>query len=79
MSKWRCLIRISFLLTILLELTYQGPSGPSSSSTKVRSGMREQSSRICKEISSLGATAEGYLVCFLSPRKLGPEERVTIF
>ncbi|KAM9042194.1 LOW QUALITY PROTEIN: inter-alpha-trypsin inhibitor heavy chain H6 [Megaptera novaeangliae] len=35
MSKWRCLIRISFLLTILLELTYQGPSGPSSSNTKL--------------------------------------------
>uniref|UniRef100_A0A8D2CTS8 Inter-alpha-trypsin inhibitor heavy chain family member 6 n=1 Tax=Sciurus vulgaris TaxID=55149 RepID=A0A8D2CTS8_SCIVU len=35
MSGWRCLICVSFLLTIFLELTYQGPPGPSSSSTKL--------------------------------------------
>ncbi|ELK02646.1 Inter-alpha-trypsin inhibitor heavy chain H5-like protein [Pteropus alecto] len=28
MSGWRCLISVSFLLTILLELTYQGPPAP---------------------------------------------------
>ncbi|XP_042540839.1 LOW QUALITY PROTEIN: inter-alpha-trypsin inhibitor heavy chain H6 [Dipodomys spectabilis] len=35
MSEWRCLICVSFLLTFLLELTYQGPPDPSSSSTKL--------------------------------------------
>ncbi|XP_074179893.1 inter-alpha-trypsin inhibitor heavy chain H6 [Rhinolophus sinicus] len=35
MSGWRCLNCVSFLLTILLELTYQGPPAPTSSSTKL--------------------------------------------
>ncbi|KAM5290660.1 inter-alpha-trypsin inhibitor heavy chain H6 [Glossophaga mutica] len=35
MSGWRCLICVSFFLTILLELTYQGPPAPPSSSTKL--------------------------------------------
>ncbi|XP_036125925.1 inter-alpha-trypsin inhibitor heavy chain H6 [Molossus molossus] len=35
MSGWRCLICVSFILTILPELTYQGPPGPPSSSTKL--------------------------------------------
>nr|XP_027805965.1 inter-alpha-trypsin inhibitor heavy chain H6 [Marmota flaviventris] len=35
MSEWRYLICVSFLLTIFLELTCQGPPGPSSSSTKL--------------------------------------------
>uniref|UniRef100_A0A2K5VKS9 Inter-alpha-trypsin inhibitor heavy chain family member 6 n=1 Tax=Macaca fascicularis TaxID=9541 RepID=A0A2K5VKS9_MACFA len=35
MSGWRYLICVSFLLTILLELTYQGPPVPASSSTKL--------------------------------------------
>ncbi|EPQ04400.1 Inter-alpha-trypsin inhibitor heavy chain H5-like protein [Myotis brandtii] len=35
MSGWRCLICVSLFLTILLELTYQGPPGPPSSSTKL--------------------------------------------
>ncbi|XP_048192120.1 inter-alpha-trypsin inhibitor heavy chain H6 [Perognathus longimembris pacificus] len=35
MSEWKCLICVSFLLTLLLELTYQGPPDPSSSSTKL--------------------------------------------
>ncbi|KAM8753024.1 inter-alpha-trypsin inhibitor heavy chain H6 [Rhynchonycteris naso] len=35
MSGWRCLISVSIFLTILLELTYQRPPGPPSSSTKL--------------------------------------------
>ncbi|KAM9181356.1 LOW QUALITY PROTEIN: inter-alpha-trypsin inhibitor heavy chain H6 [Dugong dugon] len=35
MSAWRCLVCVSFLLTILLELTYQGPLGLPSKSTKL--------------------------------------------
>ncbi|XP_073918372.1 inter-alpha-trypsin inhibitor heavy chain H6 [Castor canadensis] len=35
MSEWKCLTCVSFLLTIFLELTYQGPPDPSSSSTKL--------------------------------------------
>ncbi|KAM4819016.1 inter-alpha-trypsin inhibitor heavy chain H6 [Thomomys bottae] len=35
MSEWRCLNCVSFLLTLLLELTYQGPPDPSSSNTKL--------------------------------------------
>lgn len=80
MSGWRYLICVSFLLTILLELTYQGPPVPASSSTKVSSGMREQSLGICDKISFLGGIWEGYSVCFFSPmtEKLEPEKRGTI-
>lgn len=53
MSGWSCLICVIFLLTILLELIYQGPPDPTSLSTKVSSGMREQSSGIFEKISSL--------------------------
>ncbi|KAM9576869.1 LOW QUALITY PROTEIN: inter-alpha-trypsin inhibitor heavy chain H6 [Trichechus inunguis] len=38
MSAWRCLVCVSFLLTILLELTYQGPLGlPSSTKLLITS------------------------------------------
>ncbi|XP_040599934.1 LOW QUALITY PROTEIN: inter-alpha-trypsin inhibitor heavy chain H6 [Mesocricetus auratus] len=35
MSEWRCLSRVSVLLTILLDLTHQGPHGSASSNSKL--------------------------------------------
>lgn len=54
MSEWRCLGRASVLLTILLDLTQQGPHGSASPTSKVSSSMRRQRSGVCEKGSSLG-------------------------
>jgi hypothetical protein len=54
MSEWRYLSWVSILLTILLDLTHQGPHGSASSSSKVSSSIRGQSSGVCEKSSSLG-------------------------